>query len=42
MDTERISELTVSLGNCMQGIQRLQKALVMFSANDYQDDGHIL
>jgi hypothetical protein len=30
MDARRISELTVGLESCMQGLQRLQAALVVF------------
>jgi hypothetical protein len=30
MDARRISELTVGLEGCMQGLQRLQAALVVF------------
>ncbi|RJE27584.1 GAL4 [Aspergillus sclerotialis] len=42
MDTGRVSELNISLGNCMQGLQRLQKTFVMFPDITNQDNGNNL
>jgi hypothetical protein len=38
LDTQRIPELTGGLDNCMQGLQSLREALVMFPDTNHQGD----